>query len=1404
MIKFFRGVVLFLILLRIPIFPQTSFLLKSVKEVDDFSSLLKTRFPMAKLHSESKNSPGILITSLSDKIRENNSILSNYSKISFSDEATEKLYMNKLRQFEEIESISPIITFSIDAGKSESNRDISAWWFEKIGIKEAWEKTKGDRSIKICVIDTGIDYMNPLLQEAIWINPEEDINGDGLFTEADIDNIDNDGNGFIDDVVGWDFTNRTGLIAGADIGDYRDWDNTPLDEHGHGTSVAGIIAAKHGIEANIAGIAPNCKIMIARAFDSNGQGDEDDVASAIIYATDNGANVINMSFGDNSYSQILKDAIRYAYSKGVTLIGSSGNTGVDENHYPSGYSEVISIGASDKWDTRASFSTYGSTLDLLAPGSSIKAIDIENDYRDISGTSAAAPFVSAAVGLLLSENSYSNEKIKQILKTTSVDVGKENWDSESGAGRLNIGKAMELPFESVIRFNSPSQDFSTNSDSLVISTTILSPYFQNYQIFIGEGISPENWTEITVKQFYQTNETKKLLDISEYQDTLYTLRLVVEFINGRTQEERINIKIDKTAPIVKYFNVTDAYYGDGNTIFAYGVLDENCKVFLRLRESGEEEFIKYSLDGFSINNSFYKSTFFGYIPPEVLQSGTNYEYYFEFENEAGLITTQQNGEDLYHFQREIFPYSSALIKKQYSIPHGRLYEQKVSGFDNTSSSVILNRTNNENKYFAYLYSYKNNNLVITDSLLEHIPKTVADFNQNGKMDLLSLYSSTGYISEQKENNRFDFNISHKSESNEFWPILAEDYNKDGAYETFSIDRTNNVVNLSKITPNLTLTHLRSFKNVSDSLFRGIIPEYNSFNSPKGITAELDGLEGKYFWISDREGDILGYPLDNGNGQIVTITTGIPNLEGIITSGDFDGNGTNELGVILHSEEEYTLAPYNYVILFNFANGKLNKIYDKAFIDASGNLTPRSISGGNSSIRLSDIDNDQTDELIVFSFPLVYIIKYINDTPVVYYYNKSISFDSNESFKEILVSDIDDNGLIDIGIPNDNEISFWEANQSGTNDYSVPISDAYSISMNSVNLNWDSSPNEKVFIYRGKDSEDLSLIDSTGDAGYIDTTFANSDTLYYAITKAKGESTGRISEVILHDRYQVTSVIPVNERAIKVSFSGEMITENIPLNCFEIESIGNPTSISPVNTKEYLVTFPKSFERDVDYSLVVAQDLLRDIYNSPIINRNISFVYTQPSKKESLIIESFSVPKRNKIEVTFSTEIDSISASNKNNYVFTPVNPIKKVDLQASKRTITIETSYPIKSVGKEYKLDIANITSLDPSVAPLEDGAGSSIIVSISAKDPSDAYVYPNPIRYGAGQSEVIFANIPKWSDIHIFSLNGKKIRTLKEIDEDGGIAWDLTDENSKFVGSGIYFYKIISRNEFGEKNTRR
>jgi subtilisin family serine protease len=324
-----------------------------------------------------------------------------------------------------------VISFQRFLGKIPIKVHFSGTPDADIDAPEAWEIETGNPDVVIAIVDSGIDYTHPDLTANIWNNTDE-IPGNG---------IDDDTNGFIDDVMGWDFA-------------YHDSD--PKDELGHGTLCAGIAGAVTNNDIGMAGVCWNCSIMPVQVWNETGWGYWDDVAAAIKYAADNGADVISMSFGDYESQNIILDAVNYAYDKGVVLCAAAGNDNKGTEFYPAAYENVTAVAMTDPKDKRVhdnpwSGSNYGEWVDIAAPGGLIYSTMptyhvtmndeyLVQNYDFVLGTSFATPMVAGVAALLLSKDpSLSPNEVKSLL-CKNVDPYYSN--KYIGTGRLNAYKVL--------------------------------------------------------------------------------------------------------------------------------------------------------------------------------------------------------------------------------------------------------------------------------------------------------------------------------------------------------------------------------------------------------------------------------------------------------------------------------------------------------------------------------------------------------------------------------------------------------------------------------------------------------------------------------------------------------------------------------------------------------------------------------------------------------------------------------------------------------------------------------------------------------------------------------------------------------------------------------------------------
>ena len=298
----------------------------------------------------------------------------------------------------------------------------SLWGMEKISVPVAWDTWKGDNNSVVAVLDTGIDYKHEDLKNNMWINSKE----------VPANNIDDDQNGYVDDVMGWNF--------------FAD-NNNPMDGNGHGTHCAGIIAAKGNNEIGITGLNWNAKLMPIKVLGDDGSGYNFDVYDGIMYAVKNGAKIISNSYGGGGASSLVSLALTSSRNNGVLFVAAAGNESVASANYPAYYSKqfdnVISVAATDQNDSLSSFSNYGDGVNTAAPGRDILSTVPNNGYQSYSGTSLATPHVAGLATLLWSNKpNLTYLQIKDAILTTGDAIPGLSGKVDTGA-RINALSAIE-------------------------------------------------------------------------------------------------------------------------------------------------------------------------------------------------------------------------------------------------------------------------------------------------------------------------------------------------------------------------------------------------------------------------------------------------------------------------------------------------------------------------------------------------------------------------------------------------------------------------------------------------------------------------------------------------------------------------------------------------------------------------------------------------------------------------------------------------------------------------------------------------------------------------------------------------------------------------------------------------
>jgi thermitase len=303
-----------------------------------------------------------------------------------------------------------------------------------MNVFNAWDIETGSEDVIVAILDSGAKTDHPDLSGRLWINGEETKNG-----------RDDDGNGFIDDINGYNFA----------------YDNPNVkDDGGHGTNIAGTVGASTNNALGYAGIDQKCRLMVCKNLDDENLGEYSWWSASLYYAANNGARVINMSEGGYDYSKTLENAINFAYDAGCLIVASMMNKNNGDSYYPASFKNVMAIGATDTDDARCreftwgGGSNWGKHISVIAPGNRVYGLDYNDNYNyDVywSGTSQATAYVSGVASILLGQDpSRSNRDLKEIITKSAIDqVGDpredtKGWDQYYGYGRVDLYEALNF------------------------------------------------------------------------------------------------------------------------------------------------------------------------------------------------------------------------------------------------------------------------------------------------------------------------------------------------------------------------------------------------------------------------------------------------------------------------------------------------------------------------------------------------------------------------------------------------------------------------------------------------------------------------------------------------------------------------------------------------------------------------------------------------------------------------------------------------------------------------------------------------------------------------------------------------------------------------------------------------
>lgn len=657
------------------------------------------------------------------------------------------------------------------------NGQMDSWNLRGIGLTptdevpdSAWKTNSGSSNTVVAVIDTGTYLTHPDLSANLWVNTGEIAGNE----------IDDDNNGEIDDVYGFNFADSLDSNSDGDFKDPSDInDPNVADINGHGTHVAGIIGGKGNNAEGIAGVCFNCKIMSLKVVNAQGFAYDSDIALAIHYATDMGADVINMSLGGGGYSESINDATTYAFNNGTIVVAAAGNNGGDaSDSYPGAAKYTLSVGALDYTNVRPSFSKNGNRLDISAPGVSILSTKLNTqstncingvNYYCLSGTSMASPHVAGVAALIKDNNpSFTPKDIRAALLNSASDLGTAGFDTEFGYGKVNaidalsesaLGNDVTPPTASLTALGSSDVKGTVNFNGTVNDANI---YMYTLRVIqSGSYIIKERSGRGNV-----SSATLVSLDTTDISDGNYTVNVIAEDMSGNlTTSNTLSISIDNTPP--ESFNMTSTPYTtdttpllswqaatDVNSPVTYDVVIDSVTVSPN-QVGTSYQTLSPLADGVShtlsviakdplLNSRTVSSTFGVDLTSPVVGSSTNtinsnqvtitYTYSDSFSGIGGHQISLNGG----GYQSFTYPYSATLTDSPYTYSI-RVIDQ-AGNFTSISGSFTID---SRKSYLTTKADFNTDSKVdLSDlSILAtnwNLDNNIADANGDGKTDLSDL------------------------------------------------------------------------------------------------------------------------------------------------------------------------------------------------------------------------------------------------------------------------------------------------------------------------------------------------------------------------------------------------------------------------------------------------------------------------------------------------------------------------------------------------------------------------------------------------------------------------------------------------------------------------------------------
>jgi len=1257
------------------------------------------------------------------------------------------------------------------------------WALSTMRMPAAWDIEQGSPEIVIGFVDSGIDYHHEDLAENVWINAGEDLNGNGQVDESDVNGLDDDGNGYVDDLRGWDFTDAPQF---AGLGDYLERDSDPDDDLGHGTHVSGIAAAVADNGLGVAGLCWHARIMPLRASFRISVGaflEDDDVSAGIIYAADNGARVINMSWGDPRISPMIQDVIAYASARGCVLVAAAGNVAQEGLFYPGGYDETIAVGASDVYDQRAGFSSFGKNLDVLAPGSNILSTFPNDTYGTQGGTSMATAQATGLAALVLSKDpDLTAEEVRSIITASAEDLGPNGWDAQTGNGRIDGLAALRMERATRVRIHSPQTGRGADDRATIVGTAV-GPALQSYNLAYGLGLSPDEFHSILEPIEEQVWEETLIVweDVAQLPDTACAIRLQVRQLDGSVAEDRVVIHIDHTPPVLEDVRLARRLDGEDYASFAEWRTDDESLPEVYYRRLGQEEFSVFSGIHWSTEHSLDLSAELG---------AGDYQIYLACTNAAGLRTRDDNAGQYYTLSAPFEQVERGGYLLLDELPLGYQF-QRPTDLDRDGRRELLfmafGDTSTYGPALAYEMSDEGTLEEAFRSQAHYLVWDAGDSDGDGRMEILAGGYASISLFESPHPDSFPDPLNPVWTEEGVWGSQFADTDRDGRLEIISkVEVGSDVV---------------IYENVADDSLARIasLPNPTSGRNSTGTrfaVADFDGDGRTEILAGDSDGDIYIYEWTGVNQYESTWTdsTGLEDTR-YLAAGDSLVGGGVWFAVAANRTDVYDPGStfWRLTVYHPTGNDDFQPVWSAEMAGVSGQ--------GNGLIA-ADVTGDGHKEIVLCALPDLYVFGQTDPgvfTPIWY---TPCGF-----MYHPFVGDLRGDGAVELAFNGPDDMIVLEpADAQGAPPPPSGLA-ARPLDRDRVFLEWTAPPQAASYhLYRGVDYYELERLEAgLMNVTYLDSGLVEDQRYYYAVTSvdSAGQESRFYSSVVWatpNAPPRVDSVKVITGNHLAVMFDQPMGASAQVASHYSIqtaagrEPAGSTSSvILDQGDRRALLSLSRALEPETAYVLGTIN--LSDATGVPLASASGTTDFLTPLEElmQPLFIRRVKLLDRRELDVIFSEPVDTVSAQTPDHYVLMPsgkVDEIRIDSLQADRMHLELSA---LEQSGIVYTLTVSDVwnQALNKTVMP---GIGDAVSFSLPATDLSGAAAAPTPFA-PARDGQLAFRGLPPGTAVTILTLAGECIWE-KETETGGTIEWEGNNAHGQAAAAGVYLFVMMKDGE--------